>query len=265
MLTHWSCIFLALTHRYMVPGPHFENAWRKPCNTNRDHSVCIICPNLVLLAWTSDELSRGETEKGKFYFQIKFYLKVHGQLHQTNRDLNQGGFFLHLWSKFGHPSLNRWGAVLEIPTSPSVRGRQLWRRTGNILLTFLQFYVYDLRFKPWGPTTFLSFKHWWGVIAQIRLWLIHAHTDKVMAQVEIDGHIWGLVFNRHINFSFCGNRTIFSWEILNKYLTLKIQVQGHGHGQTFQGLEHHFWMSKIRNSLNYKWFKHHHIPQTSAC
>ena len=38
--------------------------------------------------------------------------------------------------------------VLEIPTGPPVRGRQLWRRTGNFLLIFLQFNVYDLRFKP---------------------------------------------------------------------------------------------------------------------
>ena len=54
-------------------------------------------------------------------------------------------------------------SVLEIPTGSPVWGRQLWRRTGNFLLIFLQFYVYDLRFKAWGPTTFfiflLSFKH----------------------------------------------------------------------------------------------------------
>ena len=45
--------------------------------------------------------------------------------------------------------------VLEIPTGPPVQGRQLWRRTGNFFI-FLQFYVYDLRFKAWGPTTFLT-------------------------------------------------------------------------------------------------------------
>ena len=49
-----------------------------------------------------------------------------------------------------------WPAVLEIPTGPPVRGRQLWRRTGNFSLIFLWFYVYDLRFKTWGPTTFLT-------------------------------------------------------------------------------------------------------------
>ena len=38
--------------------------------------------------------------------------------------------------------------------SPSVRSRQLWRRSGNFLKTFLQLYVYDLRFKAAGLTTF---------------------------------------------------------------------------------------------------------------
>ena len=43
--------------------------------------------------------------------------------------------------------------VWEIPTGTLVGGWQLWRRTGNFLLIFLQFCVYDLRFKLWGPTT----------------------------------------------------------------------------------------------------------------
>ena len=47
-------------------------------------------------------------------------------------------------------------AVLEIPTGPPVQDRQLWTRTRNFLLIFLQFYAYDLRFKAWGPTTFLT-------------------------------------------------------------------------------------------------------------
>ena len=46
--------------------------------------------------------------------------------------------------------------VLEIPTGPPVRGRQLWMRTGKFMLIFLQFHVYDLWFKAWGPTTFLT-------------------------------------------------------------------------------------------------------------
>ena len=59
-----------------------------------------------------------------------------------------------------HPFFWCW-PVLEIPTVPPVRGLQLWRRTRNFLLIFLQIHVYYLRFKAWGPTTFwLSFKHW---------------------------------------------------------------------------------------------------------
>ena len=47
-------------------------------------------------------------------------------------------------------------SVLEIPRGPAVWGRQLWRRTRNFLLIFLQFYIDHLRFKLWGPTTFLT-------------------------------------------------------------------------------------------------------------
>ena len=63
------------------------------------------------------------------------------------------------------PSLIGWAPVLEIPTGPPVWSWQLWRRTGTFLLIFLQFYVHDLRFKAWGPTTSLRWRHndWDGV------------------------------------------------------------------------------------------------------
>ena len=53
---------------------------------------------------------------------------------------------------------DQW-SVLEIPTGPPVRVQQLWRRTGRFLLIFLQFYIYDmydLIFKAYGLTTFLT-------------------------------------------------------------------------------------------------------------
>ena len=53
-------------------------------------------------------------------------------------------------------AVNHRNPVVEIPTGPPVRGRQLWRRIGNFLLIFLQFYVYDLRLKPWGSKPFLT-------------------------------------------------------------------------------------------------------------
>ena len=53
-------------------------------------------------------------------------------------------------------SLETLLTVLEIPTGPLVQDRQLWRKTGKFLLIFLQSYVYNSRFKVWGPTTFLA-------------------------------------------------------------------------------------------------------------
>ena len=103
--------------------------------------------------------------------------------------------------------LTSYQIVLEIPTGPPVRGRQLWRRTGNFLLIFLQLNVYDLRFKPWGPTTFwLSFQHcilwihilvcqstllflWWAFF--FKIW-----PSKSKVKVIAQGHIIGITSYR---------------------------------------------------------------------
>ena len=42
-------------------------------------------------------------------------------------------------------------------------------------------------------------------ITIILIWL----KVKVMAKVKIDGHIWGLVFNRYVSFWFQGNWALF--------------------------------------------------------
>ena len=42
-----------------------------------------------------------------------------------------------------------------------------------------------------------------------------------MAKVKPDGHIWALVFNRYVCFSFRGNRTIFVWDIANSIFDLE--------------------------------------------
>ena len=61
--------------------------------------------NLVVLAWTGDELSRGQAQNGvNFDFEVKFDLDGQGQSPPQNyKNLNQG--LLHIWSKFGDPSL----------------------------------------------------------------------------------------------------------------------------------------------------------------
>ena len=68
-------------------------------------------PNLLALAWTGDELSCGQAQNGvNFDFEVKFDLESQGQPPpKYNRDLDQG--LLHLWSKFGDPSLDGWWVI----------------------------------------------------------------------------------------------------------------------------------------------------------
>ena len=42
-----------------------------------------------------------------------------------------------------------------------------------------------------------------------------------MAKVKTDGHIWALEFNRYFCFLFCGNQTIFGWDIANSIFDLE--------------------------------------------
>ena len=68
---------------------------------------CTSGPNLVVLARMDDELSHRQAQNGvNFDFEVKFDLEGQDQSPPKNhRYLNQG--LLHLWSKFGDPSLNR--------------------------------------------------------------------------------------------------------------------------------------------------------------
>ena len=109
--------------------------------------------------------------------------------------------------------------VSEILTGPPVRDRQLWRRTGNFLLIFLQFYVYVLRFKAWGPTTFLT-KFQTLPISSRQCPKSYNQTleDHYQVEVQLDG-LWTrgrnrgqLEFRTHVvlkmAFQDCGNRTL---------------------------------------------------------
>ena len=91
----------------------FENKFNLTCHAQSPPKTTGILtkvfstsgPNLVALAWTGDELSRGQAQNEvNFDFEIKFDLEGQGQLitPKNKRDLNQG--LLHLLSKFGDPS-----------------------------------------------------------------------------------------------------------------------------------------------------------------
>ena len=61
--------------------------------------------NLVVLAQTGDELSHGQAQNGvNFDFEVKFDLEGQGQ--SPPKTIGILTSLLHLWSKFGHPSLN---------------------------------------------------------------------------------------------------------------------------------------------------------------
>ena len=67
---------------------------------------CSSGPNLVVLVGTGHELLCGQAQNGvNFDFEVKFDLKGQGQSPpKTIGFLTK--VFLHLWSKFGDPSLN---------------------------------------------------------------------------------------------------------------------------------------------------------------
>ena len=73
--------------------------------------------------------------------------------------------------------------------------------------------------------------HFWLRYSKFYIWPWKFKV-KVMTKVKPDGHIWALEFNRYVCFLFRGNQTLFGWDIAILYLTLKIQGQGHGQGQT---------------------------------
>ena len=62
--------------------------------------------------------------------------------------------------------------------------------------------------------------HFWLRYSKFHIWPWKFKV-KVMAKVKPDGNIWGLDFNRCVCFSFCGNRTIFGWNIANSIFDLE--------------------------------------------
>ena len=62
--------------------------------------------------------------------------------------------------------------------------------------------------------------HFWLRYSKFYIWPWKFKV-KVIAKVKPDGHIWALEFNRYVCFSFCGNRTIFGWDIANSIFDLE--------------------------------------------
>ena len=61
--------------------------------------------------------------------------------------------------------------------------------------------------------------HFWQRYSKFHVWHWKFKVN-VMAKVKPDSHIWGSEFNRYVCFLFCGNRTIFGWDITNSIFDL---------------------------------------------
>ena len=71
-----------------------------------------------------------------------------------------------------------------------------------------------LLFVPWQSDRF------WLRYSKFHIWPWKFKAN-VMAKVKPDGHIRALEFNRYVCYSFCGNRTIFGWDIANSIFALE--------------------------------------------
>ena len=111
---------------------------------------------------------------------------------------------------------------------------------GHFWLIYRKFHIWPWKFKvkvmtkvkPDGPIwglgvqliclLFVSWQsdHFWLRYSKFYIWPWKFKV-KVMAKVKPDGHIWTLEFNRYVCFSFCGNRTIFGWDIANSIFDLE--------------------------------------------
>ena len=73
---------------------------------------CIFVPNLEIVTSIGGELWHGQAQNGvNFDFEVKFHLEGQGQPPPKTIGILTKVFFLHLWSKFGYPSLNGWWVI----------------------------------------------------------------------------------------------------------------------------------------------------------
>ena len=125
----------------------------------------------------------------------------------------------------GHVCGQRWRSRLTF----KIQRSRLWSRS-NTLVTFEAWSSIDMFafcFVAIGPLLAEIQEIPYVNLKSQGRHMLTWKVKVVMAKVKPDGHNWGLEFNQHVCFSFCGNRTIFGWDIAIPYLTLKNPGQGH--------------------------------------
>ena len=120
-------------------------------------------------------------------------------------------------SKFDHE--NPWSrssvwSKVRSHLSFKIQRSRLWS-SSNPLVTFEARSSIDMfAFISWQSD------HFWLRYSKFYIWPWKLKV-KVMAKVKPDGQIWALEFNWYVCFSFCGNRTIFGWDIANSVFDLE--------------------------------------------
>ena len=131
-----NCVFICFcrSHKYFkdakgINKQNFENKLNLTCQAQStpktigiNQGILQLWPNLVVLAWTGDELSRGQVQNGvNFDFEVEFDLEGQGQSPPQNKwDLNQG-----LFTYGPHLVIVAW-------TGDELSRGQTWWRTGGM-------------------------------------------------------------------------------------------------------------------------------------
>ena len=107
------------------------------------------------------------------------------------------------------PRSNNWGMKFNRYVCFSFRGN---RTTFGWCMSNSIFDLENSRARSWSRSHLIATFEAWSWPWDFKV--------KFMAKVKPGGHIWGLEFNQCVFFLFCGNRTIFGWDIVNSLFDL---------------------------------------------
>ena len=110
----------------------------------------------------------------------------------------------HFWLRYSKFYIWPWKFKVKVMAKVKPRWSHLSPRVQSICLLFVS----------WESD------HFWLRYSKFHIWPWKFKV-KVMAKVKPACHIWAPEFNRYVCFSFCGNRTIFGWDIANSIFDLE--------------------------------------------
>ena len=180
------------------------------CNVNRpSHSEIQLYQNLTMKIHGQGHVC-GQRSRSRLTFKIQGYGQ--GQTHWSHLRPGIQSICLlfvswqsdHFWLRYRKFHIWPWKLKVKVTAKVKPDGH-IWG---------LGFQLICLLFVSWQSDHFrLRYRKFY-----IWPWKFKV---KVMAKVKSDGHNWALEFKRYVCFSFCGNRTIFGWDIANSVFDLE--------------------------------------------